>query len=70
MFVFENAEPIIDAATMVSTQPSVMIQAENLDQAIDKLVEEEEDEDEDWGKDVLDNIINGSITILLPRQLD
>lgn len=68
VFIFENADPVVDFATGVEMQPSVAIESDTYEQAISRLAAhchanlDSSDEPAEYE----DDIEQGNITVVLP----
>jgi hypothetical protein len=71
VFIFENADPVVDFATGMESQPSVAIESDTYEQAIGRLaVHCHANLDlSDDPTDYEDDIERGNLTVVLPAAV-
>lgn len=68
VFIFENADPVVDFKTGIGMQPSVAIESDTYEQAINRLAVHchANLDSSDDPADYEDDIVHGNLTVILP----
>ena len=71
VFIFENADPIVDFATGLESQPSVAIESDTYEQAIRRLAVHchANLDSSDDPADYKDDIEQGNLTVVFPVRM-